>query len=282
MTRILRSNGTSVDNEAITNGSDKDSVVKKPAAKEAAPKKPVSKKAAPKKPMSKKLPAKEAAVKEAAVKKAASKKPASKKPPSKTNSKKAAEPEVLTKKLHVIAHAENRAAAVHADNTTPGGPPTNENTKESYKAAAPKRGKEKKPDDITDVSDVETTGELTETDVEGTVKGKRSKRADRSYRDALIGMRKTLNLVPITEDEEDRIQTNIAKENRQMSTDRAEDNVGGEGQGEAHEPEVEPAARKAESSGNRKGGQIKGIVPVDEDTEMHGIPPRTYLEIFRG
>lgn len=269
---------------------------KKPVSNEelapALKKKPASKqKPAPKtKPAVKKLPAKEAAAKKAAakptakkgvvkkgvVKKGAVKKGAAKKGTLKPDLK-VTEAADVTQKLQVIAHLENSAATAYADNTTPGGPPPN-TKKGSRKVATPKQDKGKKAGNTTDVSDAETIGELTETDVEGTVKGKRSRREERSYRDTLIGMRTTLSLTPINEDEEGREQ---AKETHQLSlqdvVDNAEDSDLEYTQDRAHE--VGSEVTMAESSGNRKGKEVASV--INEDSEMHGTYLHPYFLIFQ-
>lgn len=309
MPRTLRSNGTST-NQGPVGGNSDDSMANKPVENEAAAKelvsneelapapkkKPVSNKelapALKKKPASKQKPApktkpavKKLLAKEAAAKKAAAKPTAKKGVVKKGAAKKGTlKPDLkvteaadVTQKLQVIAHLENSAATAYADNTTPGGPPPN-TKKGSRKAATPKQDKGKKAGNTTDVSDAETIGELTETDVEGTVKGKRSRREERSYWDALIGIRTTLSLTPINEDEEGHEQ---AKETHQLSlqdvVDNAEDSDLEYTQDRAHE--VGSEVTMAESSGNRKGKEVASV--INEDSEMHGTYLHPYFLIFQ-
>lgn len=111
-------------------------------------------------------------------------------------------PDAFSKKLQEIARLENSTATAYADNTTPRRPPP-KTTKGGNKGIAPRpRAKGKGKVVVSDTSDGELIVEGSETEVDGSVKKKGNTRADRSYRNAILDMRKKLDLGPIGEDDE--------------------------------------------------------------------------------
>lgn len=267
------------ESDKAPNKANKKSEVKKPTSTKPPAKKSVTKKPPAKKPPTKKPP---------------TKKPSTKKPPK--PKKNAVEPGIINQKLLDIARLEHNNAAAYADNTTPGASLPSKDTKKGHVVATPKQSRGRAHNNVSDASDAELD-ELTETDVEGTVKGKGSSRGNRGFRNALTGIRKTLDLPPVNENEED--PTIDFEEHHSQPMDKAGDDAGDkdQSQGEAGDDagdkdqsqdevresveevrEVEALEnRSAIRDGKRKAQRIESP-DCSGDYEMHGRSPTPYPE----
>ncbi len=117
-----------------------------------------------------------------------------------SRAKSSVEPEAINQKLKAIADLEDKAATVYTDDTTPGGPSEQAQTKKVSRSTTQLRKITVATTDISDLSDLE---DGPETDNEGTVQRKGKGKGAQNYREAIQAIqKKPLELVPVAEDEE--------------------------------------------------------------------------------